>query len=247
LSERMSPEERALDAPAKEFHFRRFAPVPEAARSFSVTLPEFSAREYSPQFSEHLKELESKALKQTQEKCFRIEKEAYEKGFAQGEKDGMELGRKRFEGAVNQLGSLLVEMENQREALYRKYEQDMVRTVLAIARKLIHHSLEAYEDVVRLNLQEASRHVFDSKKVVLHISPADYRYLSSLPESLSAVAGEGGRVKVVENGSMTKGGCLLETSFGEIDATIESQLERVASFIWKSPEEGGPLRPGSKP
>jgi flagellar assembly protein FliH len=238
LSKRMAFEKDALlSDPPKEFQFRRFDLDSGGPKTFNGLLTEFSPKKYSPQFSEHLKELEMKALKQVQEKSFHVEKEAYEKGFAQGEKDGMELGQKRFEGMIHQLGNLLAEIENRREELYRKYEEDMVRTVLAVARKVVHHGLETYEDAVALNLQEAFRHVLHSKKVVLHVNPADYRYLASLPEGLSSTLGDLERVKVVEDGSVTRGGCLLETSFGEIDATVESQFEEIVSLIWKSPGE----------
>jgi len=44
------------------------------------------------QWSQGIKEKEERILKQVREKALEIEKEAYEKGFVQGEKDGAELG-----------------------------------------------------------------------------------------------------------------------------------------------------------
>ena len=47
-------------------------------------------------------------------------------------------------------------------------------------------------------------------------------------------------LKIVEDPGIQRGGCLLETSFGNVDATIDGQLGCVADQIWKIFEETGP-------
>jgi flagellar biosynthesis/type III secretory pathway protein FliH len=57
-----------------------------------------------------------------------------------------------------------------------------------------------------------------------------------LPFSLDAEDPEG--IKLVSDSSLRRGGCLIETSFGDIDATIEGQLDQVTAGIWQKIDPG---------
>jgi flagellar biosynthesis/type III secretory pathway protein FliH len=47
-------------------------------------------------------------------------------------------------------------------------------------------------------------------------------------------------VKLVEDHSITRGGCLFEAPFGETDATIEGQFDEIVSRIWEHREHFSP-------
>ncbi len=130
--------------------------MPEASAQF--VWPSFGRKEYSSPLFEHLKEAETKILREAKEKAQFIEKEAYEKGFAQGEKDGRELGQKRIETVVGQIRELADELQNQRERFYRLCEKEMLQLVLGIARKIIHREpqLAKESDVVVVVLLDAA-------------------------------------------------------------------------------------------
>ena len=47
--------------------------------------------------------------------------------------------------------------------------------------------------------------------------------------------------------SLLRGGCLIETLFGDIDATLESQLDQITAGIWQKIELGKNKPSGSAP
>jgi flagellar assembly protein FliH len=188
-----------------------------------------------------LKEVETKFLKQAKEKALFIEKEAYEKGFAQGEKDGLELGQRRLETTIQQFRNVFIEIERQRKDLYRAYEREMLQLVFSLSKRVLHRELQVHEDVIIAVLREAFQYVVDRKKVIVHLHPIDYQYLLTHPERVPFPLNDGGGVKVIEDPSMTRGGCFLETSFGQVDATIEGQFDEIVSLIWERMEQTGLL------
>jgi flagellar assembly protein FliH len=95
-------------------------------------------------------------------------------------------------------------------------------------------------------LQEAFQQVVDRKRVIIHLHPMDYQYLLDHPEGFPFLHAEDKGVKVIEDSTITRGGCFLETSFGEINATIESQFDEIVSLIWKRFELSRPLSDRSK-
>lgn len=180
-----------------------------------------------------MKETEARILREVKEKASVIEKEAYEKGFEQGERDGLEMGQKRVEAILHQFKNILREMEQQREALYHLYEEEMLQLVFSLSKKIIHHEISINPEIILKTLQEAIKYLVVQKRVVIHLNPVDYQYLLTQSEKFPLALGDQGKVKLMEDPSITRGGCLLETPYGKIDATLESQFEEIVSLIWE--------------
>jgi flagellar assembly protein FliH len=179
--------------------------------------------------------MEEKILKQARDRALLIEREAYEKGFAQGEKDGLELGQKRLEAILDSFRKILEEMACLRLSLLQKHEGEMVRLVFALARKILRQDLPLPEGWVKETLAAAFRQVLDPRKVILHLNPKDCQYLQAHPEGLPGrqEGKEQGEIKILADPSISRGGCYLETPFDDIDATLEGQMEILISSVWK--------------
>lgn len=205
----------------------------EAVRknSFEMMWPSLSPRADISSFHPGLKELEARALKEVREKSLLIEKEAYEKGFEQGEKDGRELGLKRLDVVIHQLKKALLEIERQQEGFRQSYESEMLRLMLCIGKRIFRQELLCHEEAILAVLREAFQYVTDRGKVLVRLNPVDYQYLLTHTGEVPFSPDERDGVKMIEDPSITRGGCLLETSFGEVDATFESQFDEMIALI----------------
>jgi flagellar assembly protein FliH len=222
---------------SKKFNSESFQREATQQRVFEKTWPELQPKVYLSSFHQHLAELEEKAFKQAREKSAFLEKEAYEKGFAQGEKDGLAFGQKRVDAMIHQFENVLAEIDRQRKELDRAYEGEMLQLALSISKKILQHELTLQEQTISATLLEAFQHVVDRRKVVVHLNPTDYQYLQTHPEGSPFALDEKAGVQVIEDASISRGGCFLETSFGEVDATIERQFDEIASLIWEQFEK----------
>lgn len=177
------------------------------------------------------KELEEQVLKELREKVLRIEKEAYEKGFEQGEKDGRELGVKRLETVIQQLRGLLAEIEREKQGIFQTVEKEMLRLMLEIGRRLFRRAALIQETTILEVLKEAFQYVTEHSEIVLRLNPMDYHYLKAYSGDLPFASEEEAGLRILQDPGITRGGCLLETSFGTIDATIESQIDALISAL----------------
>ena len=75
----------------------------------------------------------------TQEKISAIEQEAYEKSFAQGEKDGFELGEKKAVKVAENIENLFNEMANLKHDVLKQYEGQIMDLIFAVVEKIVHH------------------------------------------------------------------------------------------------------------
>jgi flagellar assembly protein FliH len=119
----------------------------------------------------------------------------------------------------------------------------MVQLVLSIAKKVLHREVNVQEDTIVFTLQEAIKNVFDQKKILVHLNPVDYQFLISHRERLPFAGPEMREINLVEDPAITRGSSLLETSFGDVDATLENQFDQIASRIWQEIEKSNPAPP----
>jgi len=80
---------------SKEFQIKNFRGEGEPDPSFQAAWLQLDGKKFAPQFRPDLKEMEAKIFQQAKEKILAMEKEAYEKGFAQGERMDWNWARKK--------------------------------------------------------------------------------------------------------------------------------------------------------
>lgn len=248
MSKVFIPQFSYSEEPSKEFVSQGPSPGQERQGIFPLEWPHLQSREGDLKWNQAMQEKEEKILKQAREKGLRLEKEAYENGFAQGEKDGLELGQKKFETLLDSFRQILEEMSRLHRDLYREHEREIVQIIFSISRKILHHHLPLPEAVIQETLRTAFRYVMDPRKIVVHLNPRDHQYLRSHPDVPPWAKAEGtDGTKIVPDPSITRGGCFLETSFGDIDATLESQLDQILSRVASAVDLPGSLPGRSSP
>lgn len=220
--------------------FRGEGPGPGSVRPqvLPVEWPCLQTPGESLRWTQGLKEKEEKILKQARERALEIEKEAYEKGFAQGEKDGAELARKRWQTVFDSFRLLEEKAGRLHEELYRRHEREMVLLVFALAKKILRVDLPLREETVLHTLRAAFQYVMDRRNIIIRLHPKDRQHLMDHPEAMprDLKAGKNQNIQFIADSAVTRGGCFLETSFGEIDATLEAQLEEIFSQAASSSE-----------
>jgi len=159
------------------------------------------------------------------------EKQAYDQGFAQGEKDGYELGETRARKIIEKIESLHDEMTCLKSGLVREYEKDLLTTIFAIAEKVVHTHLTLNETAVKDNILAALDLVTEKREVTLKINPEDFEYVEKLRPELFSGNMQVKSIMITSDPAVTRGGCRMETSNGDVDATIESQLKIIQQSL----------------
>jgi flagellar assembly protein FliH len=130
--------------------------------------------------------------------------------------------REQFSAAIEQVSSLSSE-------IIAKTEKEMVELALEIAKKIVGREVTIDREValtlVKISLAKLHNRTF--AKVLLN--PEDFAYIQSHLER----ADFHGSIELVEDRSISLGGCLIQTETGEIDARIESQFDEIAYGLLK--------------
>jgi flagellar assembly protein FliH len=154
---------------------------------------------------------------------------ALEAAGVEGYEEGLAAGRAEVDAAVRTLEAAVGRLDKASAAAAAAAEPIAVDLALRIAAKVLGGELatrpEAVVDVVR----GALRRLTEPLPATLLVNPEDAERVRDAIDDLSVE--HGGDLTVREDRRVERGGCLLRTAAGEVDAQITAQLERAAKVI----------------
>jgi flagellar assembly protein FliH len=166
-------------------------------------------------------------LKDAHQKAALLEREAYEKGFAQGEKDGLELGEKKAIKVIENIENLFIEIHHLKKEILKQYEKRTLELIFTIAKKIIHDQIELDEKAIKNTVFKALNLTAEKTEIILRVNPEDFDFVERLRPEFFTKFKELKSIIVTSDPSITRGGCFLETACGDVDATVETQLEKI--------------------
>lgn len=152
---------------------------------------------------------------------------AVEEALAQGYQDGLARAEQELASEVEafraEAQASLKRIADYEKTFAAEHETKMLELALAVASRIVRQRIESGDDVAANALADALEAVPDSTAVRARVHADDLE--SMLEGNHEAV--EAGRIELVADPSISRGGVILETDLGRIDASIET-AERAA-------------------
>jgi len=202
-----------------------------AAPLSTFAVEDISSRRNGGDQLEDSKAKAEQILKEARRRKEAIEMEAYRQGLEKGQAEGQKMALKRLEPLADTLLKALDEVEGLRKTLTERHLMDLLEVVLAISEKVIHREIHLAPDIILETIKAASVHLADTDSVILRLHPSDYEYIREIEEILKEKLTGRKNISFVEDGSIDRGGVLLETELGNIDATIRSQIDHIRDVL----------------
>lgn len=160
-----------------------------------------------------------------------VNKNAYKEGFDKGREDGFNSGVGEVNRLVERTHKILEAVMARREEILSETEQQIVELVVLMTRKVIKIISENQKSVVMANVLQALKKVKGRGDVTLRVNLADVKLTTEhIQDFIKQVENING-ITVLEDSTVDKGGCVVETDFGAIDARISSQLTELETKI----------------
>jgi flagellar assembly protein FliH len=158
------------------------------------------------------------------------EKAAYEQGRRDGEQALSEqLLKQRSEmvelqnGVINSLKQMLPKMVLETESA-------LIELALEAAKKMV-AGLKIDVKTVEAVVREALKQVQDMSEISIRLHPDDLALLRQHQSPLLEGLPETGPLRFVASTEVTRGGCIVQTRFGLVDALRETKLEQLRKAV----------------
>lgn len=161
----------------------------------------------------------------------KIKSDAKQDGFRQGHDEGYSAGESEIGRLVERLRKMVEALMLRREEILKETEQQIVELVILMTRKVVKIISETQKTAIMSNVLAALKKVKSRGNVILHVNLEDLKLATAnADEFIKRVENIQG-ITVVEDSTVEKGGCVVETDFGAVDARISSQLSELEEKI----------------
>ncbi|WP_092078015.1 FliH/SctL family protein [Desulfuromonas thiophila] len=156
-----------------------------------------------------------------------LRQQAYDEGFAAAEKKL----HQQFDSTTKALGDACRQISRAREQILQRSRDDMLELVIAIAQRVIQLEVEERRDLIRFTVEKAIAAAVQAEEFHIRVHPEDMAVVEEhKPLFIASLSGLS-NIEFVADRSLSRGGCVLESPAGKVDARIETQLDEIFSHL----------------
>ena len=152
-------------------------------------------------------------------------------GFAEGRAAGLAEAEARVTAAEQALHAAAAALDAERTAVADAVERAAVELALQIAEHAVRAAVAADPERVLDAAQGALRALVERQHVLVLVNPEDLELVRAGLGPLIAELGGVGHYEVQAERRVTRGGAVVRTVDGEIDATVETKLTRAREAL----------------
>jgi flagellar assembly protein FliH len=171
------------------------------------------------------------ALRTERERWEVEHRQAAEERFQAGLQQGREESAAEFKRALELLQEYARLLQAEKQELAGRMEKNSVELAFALARKIIDTELSVRPEAVVDVARAAVRQVLDSNQVRLTVNGEDLSYLRHVREELAQMLDASAQLEIHADSKVERGGCMIETERGLLDARVSSQLETLKTEL----------------
>lgn len=164
----------------------------------------------------------------TLEEIERISSEAQREGYAAGYEEGSARGR--LEAA--ELHQLLESLDQAMNNFDQEVAEEIRALAIEIARQVVRDTLAVKPEVILSVAREALQSL-PQQGALLRVHPEDLQLVRRYLEEHF----EGMAHRVIEDAAVSRGGCLIDSAGGQIDAQVETRWRRVVESLSRTAAE----------
>lgn len=151
--------------------------------------------------------------------------------FEEGRQRGIADAEASFSQTAQALASACEEIANLKKKMLERSQSDMLRLVFAIAERVVQADLQIDKDVITRTVKQAITLAVSAEEFHIKVNPEDLQVVNDhKPLFIASLSGLS-NIEFVPDESVTRGGCIVESPLGRVDATMEAQLEAISTCL----------------
>lgn len=163
-------------------------------------------------------------LKEIQEAAY---KEAYDLGLEEGRARAYVDAGGDIQSRVESLDGLLERLDSLKVELAVANERHLVTLCHRMASRIAMEEVQERPEFVANLILRAVEDAKSDERILVRVSPDDLKFVEASRERAASSGHSVARVKLEPSDSILPGGCVIETNYGSVDATIEQRIKKL--------------------
>jgi flagellar biosynthesis/type III secretory pathway protein FliH len=156
-----------------------------------------------------------------------IRQAALDQGYAAGRAEALEA----LEPALATLAAAAEQLRADQAAAAEELERRAVELGLALAQKVLAGALSVEPERVLDSVQGALRGIVERERIIVMVNPDDLEIVRGAIGELRDQLGGIEHCEVQAERRVARGGCIVRTPVGDVDARVETKLERASEVV----------------
>lgn len=157
-------------------------------------------------------------ISRAQEEAGTIRDNAAQEGY----KEGLEKAKQDIIQIKGAIGDFL----KAKQEIFEYIAPDILEISVDIAKKIVKHEIEQDPQLILDNILDVLRNISkDEAKITISVNPEQSAITKENMPRLLSLVGMEARVNILADDTIELGSCIVQTSNGIVDATINTQLE----------------------
>ena len=147
-------------------------------------------------------------------------------------KEGYEEGLLSAKEDIEQVKDSLSVFMNAPQQVYESIAPDILEISLDIAKKIIKKEVSENPEIILENIKDIMKGLSkEESKITLKVNPTQAAMLKTDVPEIASSLGLEAKIYIVPDEGVMEGGCLVTTTNGVIDMTIDSQLAIISQVL----------------
>ncbi len=152
----------------------------------------------------------------------------YEKGFNDGYEKGSRDTEEKYEELLFEKNAefygILKEFETRITEYEESFAEIVIRLSALISQKILKREIEN-ESIILQTISEALSQVIAAKNIMVKVNPEDLSLIENDKEKSKDLRFS--KIRFEPDPTIERGGCIVETEIGNVDARIDAQLNEI--------------------
>ncbi len=162
-------------------------------------------------------------MAQLQQQCEQRIREAHTAGLRDGEAAAKARAAGEVQAVVEKMTQSIADLGQLRGRLRKQAEADVVKLSLAIAKRVLRREVAVDPDAMRGLVVAALEKLHSQEICRVRVSAAQAASIAAMLRQAAPHA----NIEVVSDGSLAPGGIVFETTQGNLEASVDSQLQEI--------------------
>lgn len=147
-------------------------------------------------------------------------------------KEGYQAGLEQASEDISEVKNAITAFLSAKQEVFEYIAPDILEISVDIAKKIIKREIQQDPSLILNNILEILKGLSkEETKITLRVNPQQVALLKTEIPELMSTAGLDAKVLVVSDEELMEGGCMVTTTNGVIDATIETQLSVISEAL----------------
>lgn len=143
---------------------------------------------------------------------------------SKAEDEGFEIGLKKVVDVIVEYEKMYFDVKTELEGM-------ITDLVITCVKKIVNEEIAEKPHIIKNTIQEALKTISDSRKIVIFVNPEDIAIVREQKKALASFLENSKTLKVEAVEDIEKGGCVIKTESGVLNAKISSMISKLEESL----------------